>query len=64
MNRSKSEWGRQLQSITALYSMLWLLASSMVGLWLAALLIWPGLGRLTGEFSYGRWMPMHMDWQL
>ena len=64
MNRSESGWSRRLQSMTALYSLCWLLAANMVGVWLAALLIWPDLGKLVGEFGYGRWMPMHMDWQL
>lgn len=55
---------RQLQLNTALYSLLWLLAANLVGLWLAVLLVWPECGRWMGEFTYGRWMPLHMDWQL
>jgi cytochrome c oxidase cbb3-type subunit I len=64
MNPSELVWNRRLQGMTALYSMFWLLASNIVGLWLASLLIWPGLGKFAGEFTYGRWMPIHMDWQL
>ncbi|MGZ0656284.1 hypothetical protein ACWPKS_11825 [Coraliomargarita sp. W4R72] len=59
-----SAWNRRLQGTTALYSLLWLLAANLVGLWLAAILIWPQWGQLAGEFTYGRWMPLHMDWQL
>lgn len=56
--------GRQLQCATALYSLLWLLAANLVGLWLAVLLIWPECGKWLGELTYGGWMPLHMDWQL
>lgn len=42
----------------------WLVAANAVGLWLAALLLWPALGQLTGPLGYGRWMPLHLDWQL
>lgn len=57
-------WRRQLQRVTATYSFVWLLAANLVGLWLALLLDWPQLGRGLGEWTYGRWMPLHMDWQL
>jgi len=62
--RRTSAWRRRLQCVTAMYSLLWLLAANLVGLWLAAVLLWPELGKLAGEFTYGRWMPLHMDWQL
>lgn len=64
MGELHTRWRRQLQCTTALYSLLWLLAANLVGLWLAILLIWPGAGEWMGVFSYGRWMPLHMDWQL
>ena len=64
MSVAASGWRRRLQGTTALYSLLWLLAANLVGLWLATILIWPDLGKCLGEFSYGRWMPLHMDWQL
>lgn len=57
-------WSRQLQRATGWYSLLWLLAANLVGLWLATLLLWPEWGKLMGELTYGRWMPLHMDWQL
>jgi len=59
-----SVWRRQLQRITAVYSLIWLLAANLVGLWLALLLLWPDLGTVLGGWTYGRWMPLHMDWQL
>jgi len=39
-------------------------AANLVGLWMAALLIWPDLGRLTLPVSYGRLAPVHMELQL
>lgn len=42
----------------------WLVAANAVGVWLAALLLWPALGGLAGPLGYGRWMPLHLDWQL
>lgn len=42
----------------------WLVAANAVGVWLAALLLWPALGRIAGPLGYGRWMPLHLDWQL
>ncbi len=42
----------------------WLVAANLVGLWLAALLLWPSWGEVIAPLSYGRWMPLHMNWQL
>ena len=42
----------------------WLVAANTVGLGLAALLLWPDLNDLTAPFTYGRWVPLHLDWQL
>lgn len=52
------------QRTTARFSLAWMLAANAVGLWLAALLLWPEIGKLAGSVSYGRWMPLHMDWHL
>ncbi|MBC2603959.1 hypothetical protein [Puniceicoccus vermicola] len=57
-------WSRRLQRATGIYSLGWLLLANLVGLWLATLLVWPGAGKWVGELTYGRWMPLHMDWQL
>ena len=46
------------------HALLWLVAANAVGVWMAALLVWPGLGRAFPSLSYGRWMPLHLDWQL
>jgi cytochrome c oxidase cbb3-type subunit 1 len=53
-----------LQRVVATHSLAWLTVANLVGIWLALLLVWPRLGGITGAWSYGRWMPLHMDWQL
>lgn len=42
----------------------WLVAANLVGVWLALVLLWPAAGDLVAPFTYGRWMPLHMNWQL
>lgn len=42
----------------------WLAAANLVGVFLAALLVWPDAGRALAPLTYGRWMPLHLDWQL
>ncbi len=42
----------------------WLVAANLVGLLLAVLLLWPGLNDLLAPLTYGRWVPLHLDWQL
>lgn len=48
----------------ALYSLGWLVAANLVGLWLAASILWPQLGDLLSPLTFGRWAPLHLDWQL
>jgi len=55
-------WGLHLTVIR--HSLGWLAAANLIGLWLAANLVWPGLERLAGPLTYGRWMPLHTDWEL
>lgn len=40
------------------------MAANAVGLLLSLLLIFPKLGLLFGEWTYGRWLPLHLNWQL
>jgi cytochrome c oxidase cbb3-type subunit 1 len=42
----------------------WLVVASAAGVWLAALLVWPGAGAGVAVASYGRWMPVHLNGQL
>ncbi|MGA1205616.1 MAG: hypothetical protein ACO3ZW_07400 [Opitutales bacterium] len=59
-----SGFNHQLQLVSARFSFFWMVAANLVGMWMAALLIWPRAGEWTGRFGYGRWMPLHMDWHL
>ncbi|MGD9896016.1 MAG: hypothetical protein AB7T14_02905 [Candidatus Methylacidiphilaceae bacterium] len=53
-----------LRRLTVGFSLLWLSAANLVGLWLALLLAWPEIGALSGPVGYGRWMALHLNWQL
>ncbi|ACB73863.1 hypothetical protein [Opitutus terrae] len=48
----------------ALYSLGWLVAANLVGLWLAVSLLWPEVGNVLAPLTFGRWTPLHMNWQL
>ncbi len=48
----------------ALHSLAWLFIANLVGVWLAILLLYPAAGRWLGEWSYGRWTPVHLNFQL
>lgn len=53
-----------LQKEVLLHSVGWLVAANLVGVWMALLLANPELGSLAGPFTYGRWAPLHLNWQL
>lgn len=46
------------------HALFWLLAGNGVGLLLALMLILPVVGLPLGEATYGRWVPLHLNWQL
>jgi len=48
----------------AWHSLAWLLTANLVGVLLATLLLWPNLNHFLGEWTYGRWMPVHINLQL
>ena len=48
----------------ALHSVGWLVAANLVGAWLALSLLWPALGDALAPLTFGRWTPLHMNWQL
>ncbi len=50
--------------LATVHSLGWLVVANLVGLWLATLLLFPDLGRLTGSLTYGRWLPVHTDLHL
>ena len=56
--------GRRVMAAVAWHSLLWLVAANGVGVLLAAMLLAPRIGALLGEWTYGRWMPVHLNLQL
>jgi cytochrome c oxidase cbb3-type subunit 1 len=55
---------RSVLAIAAWHSLAWLFVANLVGVWLAILLLYPAAGRWLGEWSYGRWTPVHLNFQL
>jgi len=53
-----------IQKLATIFSLAWLAIANAVGVLLAILLIWPRLNDTLAPFTYGRWIPLHMDWQL
>jgi cytochrome c oxidase cbb3-type subunit 1 len=51
-------------SLAAWHSLAWLFVANLIGVWLAILLLYPDAGRWLGECSYGRWTPVHLNFQL
>ena len=39
----------------------WMFIANLVGVWLALLLLFPPLGKIMGEWTYGRWVPVHLN---
>ena len=60
------EEGRELPfgRTVALHSLGWLVAANLVGVWLAVVILWPAVGDAIAPLTYGRWVPLHLDWQL
>jgi cytochrome c oxidase cbb3-type subunit I len=50
--------------VVALHSLGWLVAANLVGVWLGVGLLWPALGNALAPLTWGRWAPLHMNWQL
>jgi len=46
------------------FSFLWLVLTNFVGVLLAVLLVFPEISGALGSLTYGRWMPLHMEWHL
>ena len=42
----------------------WMFVGNVVGVLLASLLLFPKLGLLLGEWTYGRWVPLHLNLHL
>ena len=50
--------------LAALHGLGWLAIANTIGVWLALLLLIPSANSLTASWSYGRWMPVHLNFQL
>src|SRR5688500_13198754 len=64
MNAEAQAPGCPYGRAVALHSLGWLTAANLVGLWLAIGLQWPDAGNALAPLTYGRWSPLHLDWQL
>lgn len=53
-----------LVTLAAWHGVFWLTVSNIIGVGLAILLLWPTAGGWIGVWSYGRWMPVHLNLQL
>jgi len=60
----ESAFAGALQQLVIRYSLSWLAAGCTAGFMIAFLLFHPTFGNVLGEFSYGRWMPVHLNFQL
>jgi cytochrome c oxidase cbb3-type subunit 1 len=56
--------GRRVMATTAWHSLLWLVIANSVGVLLATMLLFPQVDILFEQWTYGRWMPVHMNLQL
>lgn len=48
----------------AVHSAGWLVAANLIGIWLGVCLLWPLVGDALAPLTYGRWTPLHLNWQL
>src|ERR1019366_2480208 len=48
----------------AWHGLLWLVIANAIGSMIAVLLLIPSLNRLLGEWTYGRWIMVHMNLEL
>lgn len=64
MTPSSSPLSPALSRSVRIHALGWLAAANAVGVLLAAELLWPALGDALAPLTYGRWMPLHLNWQL
>jgi cytochrome c oxidase cbb3-type subunit 1 len=53
-----------LANSVARHALGWLVAANVVGVLLAALLLWPEFNGVLAPLTYGHWVPLHLNWQL
>jgi cytochrome c oxidase cbb3-type subunit I len=54
----------QVFAIAAWHSLLWLVIANAIGVMIAVLLLAPRLNNVLGEWTYGRWIRVHMNLEL
>lgn len=54
----------QAIAVAAWHGLFWLVFANAVGVMIALLLLLPGLNKLLGEWTYGRWIMAHMNLEL
>jgi cytochrome c oxidase cbb3-type subunit 1 len=59
-----SEASPQVVASAAWHALFWLVFANAVGVMIALLLLFPSLNRLLGEWTYGRWIMVHMNLEL
>jgi cytochrome c oxidase cbb3-type subunit I len=56
--------GASVLAQAAWHSLAWLAIANLIGVWIAILLLFPAAGNWIAPWSYGRWMPVHLNLQL
>jgi cytochrome c oxidase cbb3-type subunit 1 len=59
-----SETAPQVVASAAWHALFWLVVANGVGVMLSLLLLFPSLNQLLGEWTYGRWIMVHMNLEL
>ena len=54
----------QVVASAAWHSLFWLVLANAIGVMIAILLLFPGLNSVLGEWTYGRWIMVHMNLEL
>ena len=62
--KNNAQFQTDVLSIAAWHSLTWLLISCCIGLLLGALLLFPQMNRWLGAWTYGHWVPLHMNLNL
>jgi cytochrome c oxidase cbb3-type subunit 1 len=55
---------REPVAVAAWHSLAWLVVGNVVGVLIAAMLLFPRLNGVFDTWTYGRWMPVHMNLEL
>lgn len=63
-SETEPQAGASVVARAAWQGLAWLAVSNIIGVWLAILLLYPAAGNWLAPWSYGRWMPVHLNLQL